>query len=500
MARNITPRDRDYSQWYLDVIGAAELADYAPVRGCMVIRPLGYALWEAVQRELDREFKDLGHQNAYFPLFIPESFLRKEAEHVEGFAPECAVVTHGGGEVLEEPLVVRPTSETVIGHMYAQWIHSWRDLPVLINQWANVVRWEKRTRLFLRTSEFLWQEGHTAHETDAEAQEETLRILDVYRRFAEEVLAIPVFVGQKTESERFPGAVRTYCIEGMMQDGKALQMGTSHHLGQNFARAFNIRFEGRDQTLQHAWTTSWGVSTRLIGALVMAHSDDEGLVLPPRVAPILLAVVPIYRNDDEKATVFEHVRKVLVALVGEAEVAASERRFGHDRVQQCLYDPVTRQAVVVDRRETLRPGEKFFHWEQRGVPLQIEVGPRDCAAGTVVLKSRLDRTKETLSMTAITRETLDTRLRAIQGEMFRRALAFREAHTHRVESYENLRRFFEQDRGFLRAHFRPSREVEARIKEETKATVRVILEDTGPGHCLVTGEPADHEVVFAIAY
>ncbi len=500
MARNITPREKDYSQWYLDVINAAELADYAPVRGCMVIRPLGYALWEAIQRELDREFKDLGHQNAYFPLFIPESFLRKEAEHVEGFAPECAVVTHGGGEALEEPLVVRPTSETVIGHMYAQWIHSWRDLPVLINQWVNVVRWEKRTRLFLRTSEFLWQEGHTAHETDAEAQDETLRILDVYRRFAEEVLAVPVLAGQKTESERFPGAVRTYCIEGMMQDGKALQMGTSHHLGQNFARAFNIRFEGRDRTLQHAWTTSWGVSTRLIGALVMAHSDDEGLVLPPRVAPTLVAVVPIFRNEDEKATVLEFVRRLLVQVVGEAEVAASERRFGHDRVQQCFYDPVTRQTVVVDRRDTLRPGEKFFYWEQRGVPLQVEVGPRDCAAGTVVLKSRLHRTKETLPLAAVTREALDGRLQAIQGEMFRRALEFREAHTHPVSSYEDLRRFFEQDRGFLKAHFRPSREVEARIKEETKATVRAILEDTGPGRCLVTGEPADHEVVFAIAY
>lgn len=500
MARNITPRETDYSQWYLDVISAAELADYAPVRGCMVIRPLGYALWEAVQRELDREFKDLGHHNAYFPLFIPESFLRKEAEHVEGFAPECAVVTHGGGEALEEPLVVRPTSETVIGHMYAQWIHSWRDLPVLINQWANVVRWEKRTRLFLRTSEFLWQEGHTAHETDAEAQEETLRILDVYRRFAEEVLAIPVLAGQKTESERFPGAVRTYCIEGMMQDGKALQMGTSHHLGQNFARAFNIRFEGRDQALQHAWTTSWGVSTRLIGALVMAHSDDEGLVLPPRVAPTLVSVVPIFRNDDEKATVLAFIRRLLVQLVGEAEVAASERRFGHDRIQQCFCDAVTRQTVVVDRRDTLRPGEKFFHWEQRGVPLQIEVGPRDCAAGTVVLKSRLHRTRETLPLAAITREALDGRLQAIQGEMFRRALAFRESHTHLVTSYEDLRRFFEHDRGFLRAHFRPSREVEARIKEETKATVRAILEDTGPGRCIVTGEPAEHEVVFAIAY
>jgi len=500
MAKNITPREKDYSQWYLDVIAAAELADYAPVRGCMVIRPLGYALWEAVQRELDREFKDLGHQNAYFPLFIPESFLRKEAQHVEGFAPECAVVTHGGGEKLEEPLVVRPTSETIIGHMYSQWVHSWRDLPVLINQWANVVRWELRTRLFLRTSEFLWQEGHTAHETDAEAQEETMRILDVYRRFAEEFLAIPVLSGEKTESERFPGAVRTYCIEGMMQDGKALQMGTSHHLGQNFARAFEIRFEGRDQNLQYAWTTSWGVSTRLIGAIIMAHSDDEGLILPPRIAPTVLAVVPISRNDDEKARVLDYIRRVLPQVVGDDEVRASERRFGHQRVQQCVFDPATRQAVVVDRRETMRPGEKFFYWEQRGVPLQVEVGPRDAEQGTVVLKSRLTRSKETIACTALTREVVRDRLAAIQREMFERARAFRDAHTTTVGSYEELRRFFENDRGFARCHFRPSREVEARIKAETKATVRVILGDSGPGRCVVTGEPADHEVVFAIAY
>lgn len=500
MARNITPRDKDYSQWYHDVIAAAELADYAPVRGCMVIRPLGYAIWEAIQRALDREFKELGHQNAYFPLFIPESFLKKEAEHVEGFAPECAVVTHGGGEKLEEPLIIRPTSETVIGYMYSQWIHSWRDLPLLINQWANVVRWEKRTRLFLRTSEFLWQEGHTAHETEAEAMEETLQILEVYRRFAEETLAIPVLAGEKTEQERFPGAVRTFCIEGMMQDGKALQMGTSHHLGQNFARAFNIRFEGRDQTLQYAWTTSWGVSTRLIGAIVMAHSDDEGLVLPPRVAPILIAIVPIYRTDEEKAVVFAYIERLLGQLVGDGEVAAATRRYGGDRVLQCFYDRQTQQTVVVDKRDTLRPGEKFFFWEQRGVPLQIEVGPRDCASENVVVKCRVDRKKENIPASAFTREFVEKRLQDMQKALFKRALDFREAHTRKVESYEELCRFFENDKGFVRAHFRPSRDIETKIKEETKATVRVILGETGPGRCIVTGEPAEHEVIFAIAY
>jgi len=502
MARNITPREKDYPQWYIDVITAGQLADYAPVRGCMIIRPLGYALWEAIRRDLDARFKELGHENAYFPLFIPESFLRKEAEHVEGFAPECAVVTHGGGEELEEPLVIRPTSETIIGHSYAQWIHSWRDLPVLINQWANVVRWEKRTRLFLRTSEFLWQEGHTAHETAEEAHEETMRILDCYRSFAEEVMAIPVLSGEKTESERFPGADRTYCIEGMMQDGKALQMGTSHNLGQNFAKAFDIRFEGRDQELEHAWTTSWGVSTRLIGALIMSHSDDDGLVLPPRIAPNVAAIVPIYRKEEQKAQVFEYIHKALVGLLGEDEVAASERRFGNDQVQKCFYNKSTEQHVVVDRRDTSRPGDKFFHWEQRGVPFRIEVGPRDCESGNVVVKSRLDRSKEIIPVEKFTKEYMDARLNAFQDALYDRAKSFRDEHTQAIDDYGDFKDYFKGDRGFVRCFFNPSVENETRIKQETRATVRFIMDETSnrEGTCIFSGEPSSTEVIFGIAY
>ena len=501
MAKNIVTREKDYSQWYLDVIAAAEMADYSPVRGCMVIRPTGYAIWEAIQRDLDGRFKELGHQNAYFPLFIPESFLRKEAEHVEGFAPECAVVTHGGGEKLEEPLVVRPTSETVIGHMYAQWIHSWRDLPVLINQWANVVRWEKRTRLFLRTTEFLWQEGHTAHETEAESHEETLRMLEVYRSFAEDFLAVPVLVGEKTASERFAGAKHTYCIEGMMQDGKALQMGTSHELGQNFSRAFDIKFEGRSQQIEYAWTTSWGVSTRLIGALIMAHSDDEGLVLPPRVAPTLATIIPIFRNDEEKATVLAFIRKLMVDLLGEDEIAASERRLGNAGLQPCFYHKALAQQFVVDRRETMRPGEKHYYWEQRGVPLRIEIGPRDAAAGTAVVKSRLDGSRETLPAAAFTRAWFDARFDAFQKALFERSRQHRDRNIRRVETYDDLKRFFETESGFLRCHFNPSADVEARIKAETKATVRCVPFEKGtPGRDVVTGEPAETEVVFGIAY
>ncbi|MBM4398007.1 MAG: proline--tRNA ligase [Deltaproteobacteria bacterium] len=502
MARNITTREKDYSQWYLDVIAAAEMADYSPVRGCMVIRPTGYALWEAIQRELDGRFKELGHQNCYFPLFIPESFFKKEAEHVEGFAPECAVVTHGGGERLEEPLCIRPTSETMIGHMWSQWVHSWRDLPVLNNQWANVVRWERRTRLFLRTSEFLWQEGHTAHETEAEAMEETMRMLEVYRSFAEDFLAIPVLVGEKTESERFAGAVKTFCIEGMMQDGKALQMGTSHFLGQNFARAFDIRFEGRDQKLQHAWTTSWGVSTRLIGAVIMVHSDDEGLILPPRMAPALAAVIPIFRNDDEKAKVLAFVEKTLAGLLGEDEVAASLTRFGNSQVQQLFYAQASGQSIVVDRRETMRPGEKHYFWEQRGLPLRIEVGPRDVDGGNLVVKSRLDGSKEVVPAAALTRGYLDAKLAGIQKAMYDRAKSFRDANTHACGSYREFSKFFEAGRGFLRCHFNPSSQAEAQIKTETKATVRLIPvgHTPAPGTDVFTGDPSTTEVVFAISY
>src|SRR3954468_4051394 len=409
MAKNIKKRSQDYAQWYLDVIKAAKLADYAPVKGCMVIRPEGYAIWEAIQRQLDSRFKKTGHVNSYFPLLIPQSFLTKEAEHVEGFAMECAIVTHSKLEQdpekpgqlrpaspLEEPLIIRPTSETVIGYMFAQWVQSYRDLPILINHWCNVMRWEMRTRLFLRTAEFLWQEGHTAHETEKEAHEETLRMLDVYADFVENVLAVPVVKGAKTDSEKFPGAVTTYCIEGLMQDGKALQMGTSHDLGQNFSKAFEIKFLGRSQQQEHAWTTSWGVSTRLIGAVIMAHSDDEGLVLPPRVAPDVAAIVPIFKTPEDEAKVRAYVERVVSALCDGRPVAQLTKIARHG-TESYLYDSSTEQRIVADFRDA-RPGDKQYHWEQRGVPFRIEVGPRDVDAGAFVLKSRVDGTKEVVQL------------------------------------------------------------------------------------------------------
>jgi prolyl-tRNA synthetase len=510
MAKNIKARSEDYAQWYLDVIKAAQLADYAPVKGCMVIRPEGFALWEAIQRDLDRRFKDSGHVNAYFPLLIPASFLAKEAQHIEGFAMECALVTHsrlqkkadGSGlepaSPLEEPLVIRPTSETVIGHMYAQWIQSYRDLPVLINQWCNVMRWEMRTRLFLRTAEFLWQEGHTAHETPAEAQEETLRMLDVYAAFAEEFLALPVIKGQKTEAEKFPGAVTTYCIEALMQDGKALQAGTSHNLGQNFSKAFDIKFLGRDQKQDHVWTTSWGVSTRLIGALIMAHSDDEGLVLPPKVAPIVVAIVPIFRGDEERKLVHEFTDKLVAALSGGE---AKKPRVSGEGIESFTWEPLTHQQIVVDWRDN-RPGDKQYYWEQRGVPLRIEVGPRDVAGGGFVLKKRLDRSKENVLLADASRTFLVDRLDQIQRDMHGRALAYRDQNTRRAESYEELKQILKTDGGFVRCYFIPNKANEAKIKEETKATVRCIpLEQAGlSGRCIYTGEPTDTEVLFAVAY
>jgi len=510
MAKNIKARSEDYSQWYLDVIKASQLADYAPVKGCMVIRPEGYALWEAIQRDLDRRFKDTGHVNAYFPLLIPTSFLEKEAAHVEGFAMECAVVTNSRLEKdpsgkglrpaspLEEPLIIRPTSETVIGHMYAQWIQSYRDLPVLINQWCNVMRWEMRTRLFLRTAEFLWQEGHTAHETAAEAQEETLRMLDVYAAFAEEFLAIPVVKGKKTDAEKFPGADTTYCIEALMQDGKALQAGTSHNLGQNFSKAFDIKFLGRDQKQEHVWTTSWGVSTRLIGALIMQHSDDEGLVLPPKVAPTVAAIVPIFRGEEEKATVKAFTDKLVAELSGGQ---ARAPRVSGDGIESFTWDPVTHQQIVVDWRDN-RPGDKQYHWEQRGVPFRIEVGPRDVAAGAFVLKKRLDRSKETVQAADASRAWLTDRLDQVQRDMLGKARAFREENTRTVDSYDELKRIVTNEGGFVRCFFKPDRLVEAKIKEETKATVRCIpLEQAGlSGRCIYTGETTDTEVLFAVAY
>ncbi|GJM21532.1 MAG: proline--tRNA ligase [Planctomycetota bacterium] len=513
MARNITPRADDYAQWYLDVIKAAELAEHSPVRGCMVIRPEGFAVWEAIQADLDNRFKETGHVNAYFPLLIPQSFLTKEAEHVEGFAMECAIVTHSklekdpsgkglrpGGK-LEEPLIVRPTSETMIGHMYSQWIQSYRDLPVLINQWANVMRWEMRTRLFLRTAEFLWQEGHTAHETAEEAQEETLRMLDVYSDFVEDALALPVVKGLKSETEKFPGANATYTIEGLMQDGKALQCGTSHNLGQNFAKAFDIDFLGRDQKQHLVHTTSWGMSTRILGALIMAHSDDEGLVLPPRVAPVVAAIVPIWKKPDDRAQVAAYIETLLVRLVGQAEVDASKNRLGSNDLQQVFFDKHTHQRIVVDWRDA-RPGDKQYHWEQRGVPFRMEVGPRDVEKGALVLKKRLDRSKEFIDADTLSHEWLTGLLDGVQAEMFERAKVFRDENTHTASSYDELKTILAEQGGFVRAYFNQSAEREEQVKNDTKATVRCIpLEQSGGGGtCVVSGEPSETEVLFAQAY
>jgi prolyl-tRNA synthetase len=520
MATNITPRTQDYPQWYLDVIKAGDLADHSPVRGCMVIKPNGYGIWELIQRGLDARFKATGHVNAYFPLFIPLEFLAREARHVEGFALECAVVTHSGLEPdgqgglrpkgrLEEPLVVRPTSETVIGHTYAQWIQSWRDLPVLVNQWANVVRWEMRTRLFLRTMEFLWQEGHTAHETAAEAAAETRRMLEVYAEFARNALAIPVILGEKTESERFAGAERTFCIEAMMQDGKALQAGTSHDLGMNFAKAFDIKFQTRDQKIQHVWTTSWGVSTRLIGGVIMTHSDDDGLVLPPRVAPTVVAVVPIYRKEEEREAVTAYAREILAAL-GAPIPDATEVGAGREILSAPLGDHSGRLAVL-DLRDGLRPPEKYFHWEQRGVPLRIEVGPRDLAQRTVMVVDRPTRTKTPVPAAGLSPAWLAGRCDEIQSALLARALALRLARTFRCDDYAELRRRIEEG-GFFLVHWDGTRGTEARLKEETKATIRCIpLEDQvetadgpvrvrEPGTDPLSGKPSPGRVIVARAY
>ncbi len=508
MAKNIKKRADDYAQWYLDVIKAAKLADYAPVRGCMVIRPEGYAIWEAIQRQLDRRFKATGHVNAYFPLLIPQSFLAKEAQHVEGFAMECAVVTHSklekgekglkpAGE-LEEPLIIRPTSETVIGHMYAQWVQSYRDLPLLINQWCNVMRWELRTRLFLRTSEFLWQEGHTAHETEAEAQEETLKMLDVYADFAEDVLAVPVIKGEKTEAEKFPGANTTYCIEGLMQDGKALQMGTSHNLAQNFSKAFEIKFLGRDQKQDYVYTTSWGVSTRLIGAMIMAHSDDEGLVLPPRVAPDVAAVVPIYKSPEDEQKVRGFVEKLIGKLAGD-----NAHRISRHGMESYLFNPATEQRIVVDFRDA-RPGDKHYHWEQRGVPFRFEVGPRDVDAAALVLKSRLGGgAKEIIKLDDIASpQWLQEKLDAAHAALFDKAKKYRDENTRPAASYDEMKKILAEQGGFVRCYFIPDRANEAKIKEETKATVRCIPFDqpATPGKCVYTGKETTTEVLFAQAY
>jgi len=512
MAKNIKTRKDDYAQWYLDVIKAAQLADYSPVRGCMVIRPEGYAVWEAIQRDLDRRFKETGHVNAYFPLLIPQSFLTKEAQHVEGFAMECAIVTHSKLEkqpdgtlkpagLLEEPLVIRPTSETIIGHMYSQWVQSYRDLPILINQWCNVMRWEMRTRLFLRTAEFLWQEGHTAHETAAEAQDETMRMLDVYADFVEQTLAIPVVKGKKTDSEKFPGADTTYCIEALMQDGKALQAGTSHNLGQNFSKAFDIKFLGRDNTQHFAHTTSWGVSTRLIGAMIMAHSDDDGLVMPPRVAPVVAVLIPVYKSDEERAAVTSFINKIVEQLVGAAEVAQAARRNASTEMPSYFFNSLSHQRVIVDARD-IRPGDKQYHWEQRGVPFRIEVGPRDVAAGAALLKHRIDRSKETVALADFSQAWLQAKLDALHTKMYDKALESQSQNTRDAGTYDELKKILETTGGFVRCYFEPDKAAEAKIKTETKATVRCIPLDqpTQTGVCIYSGKPTATQVLFALAY
>jgi prolyl-tRNA synthetase len=476
----LTTRAADFSAWYNEVIARAELADYSPVRGCMVIRPNGYAIWEQMQRALDQMFKDTGHQNAYFPLFIPQSFLSREAEHVEGFAPETAVVTHGGGKELEEPLVVRPTSETIIYAMYAKWIQSYRDLPLLINQWANVVRWEMRTRLFLRTTEFLWQEGHTAHATEAEAEEEARRMLGVYRTFMEEWMAMPVLTGLKTDSERFAGALRTFSTEALMQDNKALQAGTSHNLGQNFSRAFEVTFQTANGDLDHVWNTSWGVSTRLVGALIMTHSDDLGLVCPPKLAQYQVVIVPIYKSPEERTVVLEASERL------RKELAAGGIR------------------VYLDAREGMKPGAKYYEWEGRGVPLRLEMGPRDVSSSSVVLARRTGGKKETLSLEGVAPRVI-TAMNQMQDDLLAAAKARREAATLRGATKAQFIDKMEHEGGFVYAGFCGSAACEAEIKEQTKATIRVLPDEefrspTPPTECMWCGRPSVVEAVWAKAY
>ncbi|MHA7840900.1 MAG: proline--tRNA ligase [Gammaproteobacteria bacterium] len=498
----ITPtRQENYPEWYQQVVSQAELAENSPVRGCMVINPWGYGIWEAMQQDMDRRFKETGHMNAYFPLLIPLSHLEKEADHVEGFAKECAVVTHhrlvedgkGGLKpdgLLEEPLVIRPTSETIIGAMYAKWVQSYRDLPILINQWANVMRWEMRTRLFLRTSEFLWQEGHTAHATREEAMEETLKMLDVYANFSEEILAMPVIKGEKICIERFPGAVNTYCIEAMMQDRKALQAGTSHFLGQNFAKASNIQFQSETGQREYVWTTSWGTSTRMVGGLIMTHSDDDGLVLPPRVAPYHVVIIPIYRNEEERQRVLEYCERLQNRL----------------KEQDYARAPV---RVHLDSRE-INGGEKSWYWIKKGVPLRLEVGPRDMAKNSVFMGRRdiPPREKESLSIDTIVENT-PALLEDIQRTLLQRAKDFQQTHSYEINDYESFKAFFTPNNkdkpeihgGFVYSYAIDDPSIEEYIKP-LKVTARCIPldQEEKPGTCIFTGKPATKKIIFAKAY
>ncbi|PTQ97999.1 prolyl-tRNA synthetase [Mucilaginibacter yixingensis] len=490
MSKGIISKEEDYSQWYNDLVIKADLAEYSPVRGCMVIKPYGYSIWEKMQAVLDKMFKDTGHSNAYFPLLIPKSFFSKEASHVEGFAKECAVVTHyrlkndGNGQIivdsdakLEEELIIRPTSETIIWNTYKGWIQSYRDLPILVNQWANVMRWEMRTRLFLRTSEFLWQEGHTAHATSEEAIAEAEQMLEVYADFAENWLALPVVRGRKTPNERFAGALDTYCIEALMQDGKALQAGTSHFLGQNFAKAFDVKFTNREGKQDFVWATSWGVSTRLLGALIMSHSDDAGLVIPPMLAPIQVVVVPIFKSDEELDTISEYVKGLTKELKAK------------------------NISVKFDNRDTQRPGFKFAEWELKGVPLRIAIGSRDLQNGTVELARRDTKTKESTTQEGLA-DKVEQLLADIQQNMFKKAFDFREANTVEANDYEEFKRLLDEQPGFIAAHWDGTPETEQKIKDETKATIRCIPLDAKEeeGKCIYTGKPSNKRVLFARAY
>ncbi len=474
--KEVTPRAVDFSQWYIDLVLKTELMDYAPIKGCMAIRPYGYAIWENMQQLLDKRIKATGHQNAYFPLFIPESLLQKEADHVEGFAPEVALVTHGGGEKLNERLVIRPTSEAIICSMYAKWVQSWRDLPLLINQWCNVVRWEKTTRPFLRTSEFLWQEGHTVHSTEEEAEEETLKILAVYKDFAENELAIPVISGLKTEREKFAGALHTYTIEALMADGKALQAGTSHHLGQHFSKVFDIQFLDKDKQLKYAWQTSWGVSTRLIGAVIMVHGDDRGLKLPPQIAPVQVVIVPIITKKKREA-VLEKCREISAELAGI-------------------------MRLQLDERDEYSAGWKFNEWEMKGVPLRLEVGPRDLEQGVVTAVRRDTGEKSTIPVEGLSRQ-LPLLLKEIQDNLFQQALAFREENTHFVQSYGEFQKVLQEKMGLLQAYWCGDAACEEKIKDETKATIRCIPlgpEQKEKGACLFCGKEGSQLVYFARSY
>ncbi|HEY2065496.1 MAG TPA: proline--tRNA ligase [Gemmatimonadaceae bacterium] len=485
--KKLTTREADFSAWYNEVVLRSELADYSPVRGCMVIRPNGYGIWERMQRALDDMFKATGHQNAYFPLLIPQSFLEKEAQHVEGFAPEAAVVTIGGGKVLDEPLIIRPTSETIIYSMFAKWVQSYRDLPLLINQWANVVRWEMRTRLFLRTTEFLWQEGHTAHVTHDEAEEEARRMLGVYRDFMEGWVAMPVVTGQKTDAERFAGALRTYSCEAMMQDNKALQAGTSHNLGQNFSKAFDLKFQAESGATEFAWNTSWGVSTRMIGGLVMTHGDDLGLRVPPLLAPIELVIVPIYKTDEERSAVLEAANRIAKSL------GAWDRR-----------EPA-RLRIHIDARDGMKPGAKYYEWELKGIPLRLEIGPRDLAANQGVLVRRDTRQKRPVSLSTLGEDVVEV-LSTMQREMLAAALDRREAHSVRERiSYDRFRELMDGPGAFVYAGWCGDAACEALIKEETKATIRCLPDEefqsaTRPTECLKCGRPAIAEALWAKAY